>query len=102
MKKRRFLPLFVTQFLNAFNDNFFKMAMVVLITYTILQGGEKEEAYYNAFAGAIFILPFFLLSASLGPIGGQHRQDPRHPHGEISRNRHHDVGAAESGCTMSR
>ncbi len=68
MKKRRFLPLFVTQFLNAFNDNFFKMAMVVLITYTILQGGEKEEAYYNAFAGAIFILPFFLLSAVSGQL----------------------------------
>ncbi|MBK8373936.1 MAG: MFS transporter [Sphingomonadales bacterium] len=68
MKKRRFLPLFVTQFLNAFNDNFFKMAMVVMITYTILQGGEKEEAYYNAFAGAIFILPFFLLSAVSGQL----------------------------------
>jgi MFS family permease len=68
MTKRRFLPLFVTQFLNAFNDNFFKMAMVVLITYTILQGGETEEAYYNAFAGAIFILPFFLLSAVSGQL----------------------------------
>lgn len=68
MTKRRFLPLFVTQFLNAFNDNFFKMAMVVLITYTILQGGEQEEAYYNAFAGAIFILPFFLLSAVSGQL----------------------------------
>ena len=68
LNKRRFLPLFVTQFLNAFNDNFFKMAMVVLITYSILQGGEAEEAYYNALAGAIFILPFFLLSAISGQL----------------------------------
>lgn len=68
LTKRRFLPLFVTQFLNAFNDNFFKMAMVVLATYTILQGGEQEEAYYNALAGAIFILPFFILSAVSGQI----------------------------------
>lgn len=66
--KRRFLPLFATQYLNAFNDNFYKMAMVVLITYSILQGGEAEEAYYNALAGAIFILPFFLLSAISGQI----------------------------------
>jgi MFS family permease len=68
LNKRRFLPLFVTQYLNAFNDNFFKMAMVVLITYSILQGGEAEEAYYNALAGAIFILPFFLLSAVSGQL----------------------------------
>jgi len=66
--KKRFLPLFATQYLNAFNDNFYKMAMVVLITYSILQGGEAEEAYYNALAGAIFILPFFLLSAISGQI----------------------------------
>ena len=68
MRKRRFLPLFVTQFLNAFNDNLFKMAMVILATYTIIQGGEKEEAFYNAWAGLIFILPFFLLSAVAGQI----------------------------------
>jgi MFS family permease len=68
LKKRHFLPLFVTQFLNAFNDNFFKMAMVVLITYHVLQGGETEEAYYNALAGGIFILPFFLLSAISGQL----------------------------------
>ena len=68
MRTRRFLPLFATQFLNAFNDNFFKMAMVILATYTILDGGEAEEASYNALAGAIFILPFFLLSAVSGQI----------------------------------
>ncbi len=68
LRKRRFLPLFATQFLNAFNDNFYKMAMVVLITYSILQGGETEEAYYNALAGAVFILPFFLLSAISGQL----------------------------------
>lgn len=68
MASRQFVPLFVTQFLNAFNDNFFKMAMVMLATYTILQGGEAEEASYNALAGAIFILPFFALSAVAGQL----------------------------------
>ncbi len=68
LNKRRFLPLFVTQYLNAFNDNFFKMAMVILITYSMLKGGEAEEAHYNALAGAVFILPFFLLSAVAGQL----------------------------------
>ncbi len=68
LNKRRFLPLFATQFLNAFNDNFYKMAMVVVITYTILQGGEQEEAAFNAYAGAAFILPFFLMSAIAGTL----------------------------------
>lgn len=68
LSRRRFLPLFATQYLNAFNDNLFKMAMVILATYTILNGGEVEEAQYNALAGAIFILPFFLLSAVAGQL----------------------------------
>jgi MFS family permease len=68
LNKRRFLPLFITQFLNAFNDNFFKMAMVMVITYSILKGGEQEEATFNAYAGAAFILPFFLLSAVAGQL----------------------------------
>ncbi len=67
LNKKRFLPLFVTQFLNAFNDNFFKMAMVVLVTYTIYSD-PKQEAGFNAMAGAIFVLPFFLLSAVSGQI----------------------------------
>lgn len=65
--KRRFLPLFVTQFLNAFNDNVFKMAMVMLATYTIYQD-PKQEAFFNALAGGIFILPFFLFSALAGQL----------------------------------
>jgi MFS family permease len=68
LKKRKFGPLFATQYLNAFNDNFFKMAIVVLITFHILKGGEAEEATYNGIAGAVFILPFFLLSAIAGQL----------------------------------
>lgn len=65
--RRRFLPLFITQFLNAFNDNVFKMAMVMLATYTIYQD-EKQEAFFNALAGGVFILPFFLFSALAGQL----------------------------------
>lgn len=65
--QRRFLPLFVTQFLGAFNDNLFKMAMVVLVTYEILQDPTRE-ANFSALASGLFILPFFLLSAISGQL----------------------------------
>jgi MFS family permease len=67
LSKRRFLPLFVTQFLNAFNDNFFKMAMVILVTYQIYSD-PTTEANFNAIAGGLFILPFFLFSALAGQL----------------------------------
>ena len=65
--KRRFFPLFVTQFLGAFNDNLFKTAMVMLVTYQVYNDPAKE-ASFNAVAGAIFILPFFLFSALSGQL----------------------------------
>ena len=65
--ERRFLPLFITQFLGAFNDNLFRMAMVVLVTYTILKD-PAQEASFSALAGALFILPYFLFSAISGQL----------------------------------
>lgn len=59
--------MFATQFLGAFNDNLYKMAMVVLVTYHIYADPERE-AIFSAAAGAIFILPFFLLSAVSGQL----------------------------------
>jgi MFS family permease len=65
--KRRFLPLFVTQFLGAFNDNLYKSAMVILVTYAVYNDATKE-ATFNAVAGGLFILPFFLFSALAGQL----------------------------------
>src|SRR3546814_673181 len=65
--RRRFLPLFATQFLGAFNDNLFKTAMVILVTYHVYSDPTKE-ATFNAVAGGIFILPFFLFSALAGQL----------------------------------
>lgn len=65
--RRRFLPLFATQFLGAFNDNLFKSAMVMLVTYAIYSD-ETKEATFNAIAGGLFILPFFLFSALAGQL----------------------------------
>ena len=67
LARRNFLPLFATQFLNAFNDNLYKTAMVMLVTYQIYQDPTRE-AVFNAVAGGIFIIPFFLFSALAGQL----------------------------------
>ena len=64
---RRFLPLFVTQLLNAFNDNLFKNAMVLYVVYSIYNS-EEAEAQFSAIASGLFILPFFVLSALAGQL----------------------------------
>jgi MFS family permease len=65
--KRRFLPLFVTQFLGAMNDNLFKNAMVLFVIYNIYRDPQQEE-FFSGIATAISILPFFLLSAIAGQL----------------------------------
>ena len=65
--RRRFLPLFATQFLGAFNDNLFRNAMVILVIFRIYADPEKE-AVFGAIASALFILPFFLFSALAGQL----------------------------------
>ena len=67
LARRRFLPLFVTQFLGAFNDNLFKTAMVLIATFEIYSNPEVE-AGFNALATGLFTLPFFLLSALSGQL----------------------------------
>ncbi len=65
LTSRRFLPLFVTQFLGAFNDSMFKNGIAMLITFKIASG---HSAVLVALAGGVFILPFFLFSATAGQI----------------------------------
>jgi MFS family permease len=67
VRTRRFLPLFVTQFLGAFNDNLFRTSMVMLVIYGIYRDAE-QEATFSAIAGGLFIAPFFLLSALSGQL----------------------------------
>ena len=67
LNKRRFLPLFVTQLLGAFNDNLFKNAMVLFVVYGIYND-EATETLFSAVATGVFILPFFLLSALAGQL----------------------------------
>ena len=70
LTKRRFLPLFVTQLLGAFNDNLFKNAMVLFVVYSVYSD-ERAETWFSAIATGVFILPFFVLSALSGQLADQ-------------------------------
>ena len=63
----QFVRFFWVQFLGALNDNIFKNALVLMITYRTIQIGGMGAAELVALAGGIFILPFFLFS----PLAGQ-------------------------------
>lgn len=67
MRRKRFLPLMVTQFFNAFNDNLYRYAALFLVVYTIYND-ESTEGMFSGFASFIFILPFVLFSALAGQL----------------------------------
>lgn len=69
---RRFMPLFLTQFLGAFNDNFFKSALMMLITYKLGDAvGLDSRILVNAAAG-VFILPFFIFAAPASDLADRY------------------------------
>lgn len=68
LKARRFGPFFGTQFLGAFNDNLFKNALIVLLTFQAAQWTSMKPELLANLAAGIFILPFFLLSATAGQL----------------------------------
>ena len=70
LRTRRFLPIFVTQFLGAFNDNLFRTSMVMLVIFGIYRD-PQQEATFSAIASGLFILPFFLLSALAGQLADE-------------------------------
>jgi 1-acyl-sn-glycerol-3-phosphate acyltransferase len=66
LRQRRFLPFFLAQSLGAFNDNVFKQALVFLIGFRIAGLSEDDIAFWSNLAAGVFILPFFLFSATAG------------------------------------
>ncbi len=66
LRQRRFLPFFLTQALGAFNDNLFRNALLVMLTYRIAGIDAAQAGVYANVAAALFILPFFLFSAMAG------------------------------------
>ncbi|CAH0991602.1 Lysophospholipid transporter LplT [Sinobacterium norvegicum] len=70
LSERRFLPLFVTQFLGAFNDNVYKNALIVLLVFQA-SSSQQGSLLVNLAAG-LFILPFFLFSALSGQLADKY------------------------------
>ena len=64
---RRLLPLFITQFFGAFNDNVYKQALLLIFVFSAI-ADAYDTNLLNNFAAGLFILPFFLLSATAGAL----------------------------------
>lgn len=72
---RSFLALFCTQYLGAFNDNFFRTAMATFITYKVADMSAGSKSVVVSLAVALFMLPFFLFSAVAGEMADKLRKD---------------------------
>ena len=73
-KHRRFSAMFFTQFLGAFNDNIFKQALILVLTYTAASQLGMEVSILNNLAAMLFILPYFLFSALAGQIADKYEK----------------------------
>lgn len=74
LKQRKFAPLFWTQFLGAFNDNLLKNAIVMLVTFRAAHVMGIPANQMVSAAGGIFILPFFVFSATAGQLADKHEK----------------------------
>jgi 1-acyl-sn-glycerol-3-phosphate acyltransferase len=72
LREKRFGPLFGTQFLGAFNDNLYKNALVVLLTFQAAQWTTIPVELLGNLAAGLFILPFFLFSATAGQLADKY------------------------------
>ena len=69
---RRFLPMFVTQFFGALNDNVYKQALLLVITYGWINQQSADVSTLNNLAAFLFILPYFIFSATAGQIAAKY------------------------------
>src|SRR5882672_3475499 len=74
LRSRRFLPFFVTQFLAAFNDNVYKNALQILIAFPIAASTLGSPDLLVNLAAALFVLPYFLFSATAGQIADKYEK----------------------------
>jgi len=68
LKQRRFAPFFWTQFLGAFNDNVFKTAFLVVLTFDAATWTTLDPSMLTNLIPGLFILPYVLFSATAGQI----------------------------------
>jgi MFS family permease len=72
MKEQRFRPFFFTQFLGAFNDNVFKTALITLVAFHAASLSSIDGGTLATLLPGVFILPFFLFSATSGQIADKY------------------------------
>ena len=74
LKEQRFRPFFFTQFLGAFNDNVFKTALITLVAFHAASLSSIDGGTLATLLPGIFILPFFLFSATAGQIADKYEK----------------------------
>lgn len=74
LRERRFAPFFWTQFLGAFNDNVYKNALVIMFAFQVASLSAQDVNALINLSAAIFILPFFLFSATSGQIADKYEK----------------------------
>ena len=72
--KRRFLPYFITQFFGAFNDNIFKNVLLLFVAFAGADALPISSDLFINLAAGLFILPFFLFSASAGVLADKYEK----------------------------
>ena len=72
--QRRFLPYFLTQFLGALNDNIFRNGLIILVAFQGIVLLDMQPAQLTNVAAALFILPFFLFSATAGQLADKYEK----------------------------
>ncbi|MFB2537821.1 MULTISPECIES: MFS transporter [unclassified Acinetobacter] len=72
MLSQRFLPMFLTQFFGAFNDNLYKYALLTMFSYGWIKSSALTSDTLNNLAALLFILPFFLFSATAGQLADRY------------------------------
>ncbi|MFL6564478.1 MAG: MFS transporter [Burkholderiales bacterium] len=74
LAERRFGPFFGVQFLGAMNDNLFKQALVILLAYQTSSFTAMSSDTLQNVAQALFVLPFFLFSATAGQLADKYEK----------------------------
>ncbi len=74
IRSKRFAPLFWTQFLGAFNDNVFRFALIIYVTFTLAERTGMDTRTLVVLTGGVFILPFFLFSALAGQMADKYEK----------------------------
>ncbi len=74
LRERRFAPFFWTQFLGAGNDNIYKNALIIFVAFEAAQMTSLDANALVNLAGAVFIAPFMLFSATAGQLADKYEK----------------------------